>query len=139
MAYNFTKDDVLDAIKGTQGIVSKIQKKLEAQANHRMSWHTAEKLINRWEETRQAMKDEVNFIADLCDQEIYKAIVQGDMQTIKWYATLKMKDRGYDPAATLKLTQSNPLNIQFEGMTEEELISADNIELGGADGSKSEN
>lgn len=70
----------------------------------------------------------------MCDQKIYEAIVQGDLQTIKWYATLKLKDRGYDPAATLKLTQTNPLNIQFEGMTEEELLSADNIEIGGING-----
>lgn len=134
MAYNFTKQQVLDAIKGTQGIISKIQKKLEATAESKMSWHTAEKWINRWEETRQAVKDEVNFIADMCDQKIYEAIVQGDLQTIKWYATLKLKDRGYDPAATLKLTQTNPLNIQFEGMTDEELLNADNIEIGGING-----
>lgn len=134
MAYNFTKEQVLEAIKGTQGIISKIQKKLENQAESRMSWHTAEKWVNRWEETRQAIKDEVNFVADLCDQAIYEAIVQKDMQTIKWYATMKMKDRGYDPSATLKLAGDNPLNIQFEGVSQEELLSADNVEIGGPDG-----
>lgn len=139
MAYNFTKDDVLEAIKGTQGIISKIQKKLEAKAQHKIGWHTADRLVNRWEETRQAVKDEVNFIADMCDQKIYEAIVQGDLQTIKWYATLKLKDRGYDPAATLKLAGSDPLNIRFEGMTEEELLNADNIEIGGTDGAAEEN
>lgn len=49
MAYNFTKDDVLEAIKGTQGIISKIQKKLEAKAQHKSdgtqqtAWSTAGK------------------------------------------------------------------------------------------------
>lgn len=139
MAYKFTKDEVLEAIKGTQGIISKIQKKLEAKAEHRMSWHTAHDLVERWEETRQAVKDEVNFVADLCDQAIYEAIVQKDMQVIKWYATLKMKDRGYDPEATLKLEGSDPLNINFNGMNADQIVNADNVEINrGDDGGTSD-
>lgn len=139
MAYNFTKDDVLDAIKGTQGIISKIQKKLEAKAEHKIGWHTADRLVKRWEDTRQAVKDEVNFIADMCDQKIYESIVQGDMQTIKWYATLKMKDRGYDPETTLKLERSDPLNINFNGLSADQIVTADNVEINrGDDGGTSE-
>lgn len=127
MAYKFTKEDVLYAIEGSQGIISKVQKKLENKAQHKIGWHTADRLINRWEETKQAIKNEVNFIADVCEQEIYKSIVAGDMSTIKWYATLKMKDRGYDPVPTLKLEGSDPLNINFNGMTKEDLENADNV------------
>lgn len=129
MAYKFTKEQVLEAIKDTQGIVSKIQKKLSNVAQHKINWHTAEAWINKWEETRQAVKDEVNFVADLCDQAIYEAISQKDMQTIKWYATLKMKDRGYDPETTLKLDNGNPLNINFNGLTREDVETADNVTI----------
>lgn len=129
MAYRFTKEEVLEAIKGTQGIISKIQKKLETKAEHKMSWHTANDLVNRWEETRQAVKDEVNFVADLCDQAIYEAISQKDLQTIKWYATLKMKDRGYDPETKLKLDNGNPLNINFNGLTRDDVEASDNVTI----------
>lgn len=43
-------------------------------------------------------------IADVADGHIKQAIMKGDLKTIRWYAPLKMRDRGFNP----RLELSNP-------------------------------
>lgn len=129
-----TKDQVLKAIQNSNGLITKIQRRLEAETQEKWSWTTVQKYVDKWEETRQAVTDERNIIGDVAEQKVYEAVIGGDLQTAKWYLTLKHKDRGYDPGATLKLQSTDPLNVHFDRMSAEDLLNADNIEVGGADG-----
>lgn len=122
---NASKESVLEAIKNSQAVMSTIAKRLGC------AWDTAERLCNRWEETRQALKNEGEFVLDLAESTVYKDINNGSVATAKWLLALKGKARGYDPQATFKLDNGEPLNIKFDGMTREEIASADNVELGG--------
>ena len=50
MAHKISKEQMLEAIQGSQGLVSKIQRKLEAILGEKISWDTTEKWIHKWEE-----------------------------------------------------------------------------------------
>lgn len=129
-----TKEQMLKAIQNSNGLITKIQRRIEAETQEKWSWTTVQKYVDKWEETRQAVADERNIIGDVAEQKVYEAVIGGDLQTAKWYLTLKHKDRGYDPGATFRVQTENPLNVNFGGMTQEDLLKADNVELGGVDG-----
>lgn len=83
------KEQVLKAIKGTFGIMSKIAATLQ------VDWHTADKLTQKWQETRQALNDEIEQSLDLTEGYLMKSISDGNTQDGKWYLTKKGKHRGY--------------------------------------------
>ena len=55
------KEEVLEAIKGSGGIVSTVSKRIDCQ------WHTAKKYINKWDETKAAFDDEREAILDMAE------------------------------------------------------------------------
>ena len=121
------KETVLKAIKSSQGLYSVIAKRIGCVPK------TAENLCNRWQETRDAVEEETEFILDMAESVVFRDISSGSVATAKWYLLLKGKKRGYDAAATLKLDNGEPLNIKFEGLTKSQVEDASNIEIGGAD------
>lgn len=121
------KEDVLSAIKGSYGIVLTIAGRLGCESR------TAKKLIDRWEETRQAYEDENNHILDICESKVYKSVIEGDLNNAKWVLSRKGKDRGWGDDAILKLNNDEPLNITFDGLQREDIAGADNVEIGGLD------
>lgn len=123
---NMDKNRVLDAIKNSQGIISVVAKRLGC------AWDTAESLCNRWEETRVALRNESEFVLDMAESVVFKSINNGSEANAKWLLALKGKHRGYDPQATLKVDNGEPLNIRFDGLSREEITTADNVEIGGA-------
>lgn len=83
------KDAMLQAIKGSGGIVNTIATRLGCD------WHTAKKYINEWEETKQAYADETEIILDTAESAIFTSIQQGEVQSAKWLLATKGKQRGY--------------------------------------------
>lgn len=132
---NVTKEQLLQAIEGSQGLVSKIQRKLEAAIGEKICWDTVDKLVHKWEETETAVKAEKEAMLDIAENNIYKEMVNGDTATSKWYLRMKGKERGYEDTAKLQLDGTDPLNINLTGetMTAEELANSDNVELTGVD------
>jgi hypothetical protein len=122
---NTDKKTVLAAIENSQGIISVIAKRLGC------AWDTAESLCNRWEETREALNNEREFVLDMAESVIFKSINNGSEANAKWLLALKGKHRGYDPQATLKVDNGEPLNIRFDGLSRDEIAAADNVEIGG--------
>lgn len=61
----------------------------------KVEWHTAEKYVNRWESTRQAMNNESVKIVDIAERKIIDSIIEGDTNTTKWFLSKKAKNRGY--------------------------------------------
>ena len=120
------KETVLKAIKGSRGIISTIAKKLHCHSE------TARNLCNKWDETQEALKDEVNFILDAAECVVQDDIILNkNVATAKWLLEIKGKERGYDISQTLKVDNGEPLNIKFEAFTKEKLQNAGNIEIGG--------
>jgi len=87
--YNFTEDQVIEAMKGTCGIVSNIAENLGCV------WHTAKKYIEMSDRVKQAYSDECERVIDKAENKLQNAIDSGDMQMVKWYLATKGKRRGY--------------------------------------------
>jgi hypothetical protein len=135
MAHKITKEQMLEAIQGSQGLVSKIQRKLEAILGEKLSWDTTEKWIHKWEEAETAVKNEKEAMLDIAENNIFKDMVNGDTATSKWYLRMKGKERGYEDTPTLQLANEDPLRIDLTGdlMTAEELAASDEVEITGGD------
>ena len=135
MAHKISKEQMLEAIQGSQGLVSKIQRKLEAILGEKISWDTTEKWIHKWEEAETAVKNEKEAMLDIAENNIFKDMVNGDTATSKWYLRMKGKERGYEDTAQLQLDNTDPLRIDLSGdlMTAQELAASDEVEITGGD------
>lgn len=89
MPTEYTKEQTLKAIEGSYGIVSQIARALGC------AWHTAEKYVNRWEETRRAYADEDERALDFTEGQMLAAIKSGDGPMIRFHLATKGKRRGY--------------------------------------------
>lgn len=89
MSRKYNKEQLLEAIKDSYGIISKVAKILDC------SWATAETYINKWKETISALKDENEKVLDLAESKLIVNINSGDMSAIKFILATKGKKRGY--------------------------------------------
>lgn len=89
MGRRFTKEQVLQAIEKSAGIVSTIAKRLNCD------WRTADKYIKKWKETQRAFEDQFEMVLDMSEGVLFKAIKSGDVQNAKWLLVVKGKNRGY--------------------------------------------
>lgn len=135
MAHKITKEQMLEAIQGSQGLVSKIQRKLEAILGEKISWDTTEKWIHKWEEAETAVKNEKEAMLDIAENNIFKDMVNGDTATSKWYLRMKGKERGYEDTPTIQMTSDDPIKIDISGepMSAEDLADSADIEVTGGD------
>lgn len=121
------KEMVLAAIQDSGAITLTVAKRLSCD------WLTARKLIERWEETKNAFKAEGEKLLDVAEGQVIKAVYNGDLQTAKWLLVKKGKERGYGDEPDLYGTPQNPLNIQFsENITKEALQASEMVEIGNA-------
>lgn len=118
-----TKEQMLGAIKNSQGLISKIQRKLETATGETWSWETVERYTHKWKEAELAIREEKESMLDIAENNIYKEIVSGDTGTSKWFLKMKGKERGYIETQELQLAKADPLNINLGG----ELFSADEL------------
>jgi len=86
---NYTVEQILKAIKDSAGIVSVIAKRLDCQ------WHTCKKYIDSFDDTKQALQDEIEKNIDKAESVILSSLNEGDIQTAKWYLQTIGKQRGY--------------------------------------------
>lgn len=136
MAHNLTKDEVLEAIRGSNGIITNVQRKLEASRGQRISWDTTAKYVDKWEETKTALQSEKEAVLDMAEHNILKDIIdRHDVGTSKWYLRMKGKERGYEDTPTIQLDNSDPLRIDISGepMSAEDLAGSADIEVTGGD------
>ena len=134
MAKDITKAQMLEAIRGSNGIVTNIQRRLESVRGERISWDTTEKYIHKWEETETALKSEKEAMLDMAEHNILRDIVERhDVGTSKWYLKMKGKERGYEDTPTIQLANEDPLNINLTGdtMSAEDLKQSADIEVTG--------
>lgn len=84
-----TIEEVITAIQGSLGIKHRIAQKLNIHRN------TVELYLKRWEGAREAYNNEVNTVGDMAESVIIRSIQKEEVETAKWYARMKLKDRGY--------------------------------------------
>lgn len=137
MAYNLTKEDVLEAIKGSGALVTTIQKRLSPKAGKNISWCCAKEYTEKWEETKQAMEDERQTVLDVAENTIMQEVYNHNTEVAKWYLKQKGHDRGYEETAQISLKQVDPLNINLNGDTQtaEDLLNSSMVEVSNEEGS----
>ena len=130
---NVTKEQLLEAIEGSQGLVSKIQRKLMAAIGEKISWDAVDRLVHKYPEAEEAVKAEKEAMLDIAENNIFKDMVNGDTATSKWYLRMKGKERGYEDTPTIQIANEDPLNINLTGdtMTAEALKESADIEVTG--------
>lgn len=138
MAHNLTKDEVLEAIRGSNGIITNVQRKLEASRGQRISWDTTAKYVDKWEETKTALQSEKEAVLDMAEHNILKDIIdRHDVGTSKWYLRMKGKERGYIETSEVQMASADPLNINLNGdmMSAEDLAQSQGVEICNAEDS----
>ena len=107
-AAKYEQQEVIEAIKGSFGIMSTIAKRLGC------SWYTAQKAVNRWAETRQAYDDEDNRSLDLSESKMLELINEKDGPMIRFHLATKGKGRGYVQKTETEVTGKDgaPLAIK---------------------------
>ena len=114
MSKNITKENVLEAIKGSQGLVSKVKRKLEEIIGETVCWDTVDAYIHKWPEAEAAVRAEKELMLDLAENNVFKALSKDDLATSKWYLKMKGKERGYVETQEI-ITDVDPLNINLSG------------------------
>ena len=85
----YTEKKLLAAKKGSGGIITNISKRLCSDC------HTAKKITQKWETTKQAVRDERETILDMSESTVLKSIKEGNTQDAKWLLSSLAKYRGY--------------------------------------------
>jgi hypothetical protein len=135
MAHKITKEQMLEAIQGSQGLVTNIRRKLEALLGEKISWDTTEKWTHKWQEAEQAIRNEKETMLDVAEYNVHKEMINGDLATSKWYLRMKGKERGYEDTPTIQVANDDPLKIDISGepMSAEDLADSADIEVTGGD------
>lgn len=85
----FTEQEVLEAVYGSNGIMSVVAGALKCH------WHTAQKWVKAYPSAIEAMAAEVEISLDLAEKKIHEAISMDDVGSAKWYLSKKGRSRGY--------------------------------------------
>ena len=103
----YTEKKVLVAIKGSGGIITTISNRLGAE------WHTAKNLVNRWESTKQAYKDERESILDMSESTLLRSIKEGDTQSAKWMLSTLGRERGFNERVEIVGKDGGPVAFEI--------------------------
>ena len=106
------KKELLDAIKGSYGIISTIAGRLHCD------WHTVDDAIKLYPEAIRAIADEKEATLDFVEGKAISRINEGDGTMIRFYLATKGKKRGYTYEDKLEADESaedNNVNVICDG------------------------
>ena len=108
MSKRYNKKEIIQAIKGTQGIVSAIAERLKCD------WHTAKKHIDKYEETKKALQDEIESFGDFVENKAMEKVNDGSETMIRFYLATKYKTRGFTEKHEVEHSgdKENPVRIE---------------------------
>lgn len=86
---DFEVKTIIDAINGSKGSITEISKRLGC------AWSIAKKYIEKHQETKQALQDEIEKNIDKAENVVLASIDEGDIQSAKWFLGTIGKNRGY--------------------------------------------
>lgn len=106
-----TAEQVIRAIEGSGGVKVVIARKLNVHRD------TVENYLNRYPTVRQAYDQEVSSVGDDAENVIIDAIRGHDpdraLDTAKWYARMKLKDRGYAEKQETEQTGAVTVKVEY--------------------------
>lgn len=88
-SYKYTVEKFIEAVRGSGGIKLAIARALGCNRN------TIDHYLRRFVSAREAYDQEVQTLGDQAESVVINAIRRGDIDTAKWYARVKLRDRGY--------------------------------------------
>lgn len=88
-AKQYTKKQIITALKESYGVISTVSQRLGC------SWSTAQKYLNKWPDTRKALKLETEIMLDLAESALFNAIEKGNLAAAKWVLSTRGASRGY--------------------------------------------
>ena len=103
---SFTELQVLDAIKGSCGIMARVAKTLGCD------WATARKYVERYESAGKAMSDELETVLDTAENNLFQAINAKDLDAIKWFLSRKGRSRGYADRTEHTGKDGGPIEVE---------------------------
>ena len=86
---NYTVEQMLEAIEGSNGIVSRVADKLKCD------WVTANTYIKKFPQSSAAFDAELEKVLDMAEAKIFRSIAADDTDNAKWLLSKKGKHRGY--------------------------------------------
>ena len=104
------KKELLDAIKGSYGIISTIAGRLHCD------WHTVDDTIKLYPEAIRAIADEKEATLDFVEGKAISRINEGDGTMIRFYLATKGRQRGYTYDEKLEADEAaedNELTIEI--------------------------
>lgn len=108
---HFKAQQFIDVIPGSAGIITTIAKRIGCD------WHTVKRYIDNYATIKAAYDDECEKVLDAAESVVIGEIVeQKDIQTAKWYLTMKGSRRGY-----AQVQRQQNLNIDMSKLTTEQL------------------
>ena len=112
--YKFTDEQIIDAIKGSCGIITNISDSLGC------SWGTANKIVkNGSEVVKSCFCDECERVIDKAESNIFAALEQKDIQTSKWVLATIGKKRGYSEKTEIEHTGDMQILVNIQGVKAE--------------------
>ena len=147
MNTDLTPKALVEALKGTQGIVLQVKNHLSVKGIE-AAWSTIDHAIKNPEEhfacfdpkdakaVRDAYIEETEAPLDIGENKLIAAVTRGEPWAVRYLLDRKGKRRGYDAAAAIKLESDDPLNINLSGdmMDAKELEGSGEVEVGGGQG-----
>ena len=106
------KKELLDAIKGSYGIISTIAGRLHCD------WHTVDDAIKLYPEAIRAIADEKEATLDFVEGKAISRINEGDGAMIRFYLATKGKKRGFTYEEKLEADETaedNNVNVICDG------------------------
>jgi hypothetical protein len=104
----YTAQQFIDVIPGTGGIITTIAARVGC------AWHTAKKYIETRPTIKSAYDNECERVLDAAETVIIDGIVkEKDIQTAKWYLTMKGDRRGYVPKQRTEVTGADGGPVLF--------------------------
>jgi len=105
---HYTAQQFISAIPGSGGIKTTIAKRVGC------AWHTVDKYVREYPTVAKAYADECEKVLDAAESVIIGDIVDGkEVQTAKWYLTMKGHERGY--ASKQQQDVSGQITIKYTG------------------------
>lgn len=110
----YTAAQVIEAIQGTGGIITKICKKMGC------TWSTAKKYIETYPTVNRAWQDERERILDNAEDGLAKAVDGDEAWAIKYTLSTIGKGRGFTERMEVSGEDGGPVVLKFTGNVDPE-------------------
>lgn len=105
-----SKESVAQALLDSRGIASVAARKLGVSRKSIFDY------MDRWPELHEVRDEARNVISDKAEDNIVKAVNEGDLKTSRWWLQHQARDRGY--GERLELKHDGEIEIRLEMGTE---------------------